>query len=103
MNGNRPVATSSSSSTRYSLSESFVQGVDTGEKVILFPNASFSGKQVLGTRTSTLTVIKTKLRDSGVYSCRAETRAGSSSANFTLQVFQISVEHLSGMSLRKNV
>lgn len=74
MNGKKPVAVSSSSSTRYFLSESFVQ-----EKATPLPNSSatFSGaKQTLGQKTSKLTILRTKLRDSGTYSCRAETRAG---------------------------
>ncbi|OXA57588.1 Leucine-rich repeat-containing protein 4B [Folsomia candida] len=100
--GSRPI--SSSSSSRYSLSESFLP--DDGEKVIhtqhqpLTTSTSFSGaKQSLGTKTSRLTVIKTKLQNSGTYSCRAETRAGSVSANFTLQVMQLNAEQHSGRFL----
>jgi len=59
--------------------------------------SSASGKMMLGTKTSTLTVLKARMKDSGSYSCRAESRAGSVSANFTLIILQRKTDVLTGL------
>jgi hypothetical protein len=60
------------------------------------PGGSFMGKMMLGTKTSQLTVLRTRLKDSGSYSCRAESRAGSVSANFTLIILHNKADALTG-------
>lgn len=93
MNGKRPVIVSSS---RYSLSESFIQNAIEGGGTIPTATTFSGGKQPLGTKVSKLTVIKTMIKDSGTYSCLAESRAGFVSANFTLQIQKLSAERLTG-------
>ncbi|CAL8078929.1 unnamed protein product [Orchesella dallaii] len=53
----------------------------------------------VGIKISTLMMIRSTPRDAGTYSCKAESRAGSVTANFTLIVLQNKAEHLTGRFL----
>ncbi|CAG7726104.1 unnamed protein product [Allacma fusca] len=53
----------------------------------------------LGFKKSVLTIIRTTPRDTGVYTCRGESRAGSVAANFSLVVLQNKAENMTGRLL----
>jgi len=73
-----PSEGSASSSALTSSSSSWGEG---GEHLL-----GKKGERNLGVKISELTIVRTTTRDAGMYTCRAESRAGSVSANFSLIV-----------------